>query len=465
MLAALTVVAGSACGKQAATSAEAAATPAPAEVGPNASPPTGPEAAPRTPAETEPDARTAAPPSTPNAFYAAGTPTFVLGTAGDDPDDRAIAAQVELVRGLFEGATAIADTSFDPAAGPDAWPDRPVLYGRPDQNAALATVAEGLPFRLEADGLTIAGVRFGGPGIRLIAAVPAHDPRGARPGHPAFLLYAGTGPSGIAEINGVFHGNEPILVADVFGRLATGRWVRDAAGEWSASLDRSRTRRIAWRAVERPAGPTTVTFRFPAMLDPNPGEEATITACLAGIATVLDRLAIADPVPLDVYVHPDRRSKESLTGDAGDGHAVPSSRALHVIAAPPEALEPLVAHEATHVLGYEAWGPVATSLIGEGLAVWASGAYGGVPLSEWAGRIRSIPDPVAWMGPAFRRLPEAETYPAAGLLVQGIVFAVGIDAFRDHLLGATAETWVEACGRAGTTPEALRAAWKGATAN
>lgn len=55
-------------------------------------------------------------------------------------------------------------------------------------------------------------------------------------------------------------------------------------------------------------------------------------------------------------------------------------------------------------------------------------------------------------------MPEAETCPFGGMLVTVAIELVGLDAVRDHLFGATAETWADACKAAGTTAEALDAA-------
>jgi hypothetical protein len=144
-----------------------------------------------------------------------------------------------------------------------------------------------------------------------------------------------------------------------------------------------------------------------------------------------------------------------LTGNEGDGHAVPMARTLHVLRNDPSGLERLLAHEATHVLAYEGWGPAGTVLLGEGLAVHVSGQYGGTTLDEWALRLDATPSITELLGPSFRKRPEAETYPVAGLLVGAAIEQVGIDRVRAHLYGATAQGWAEACERAGTSADAL----------
>jgi hypothetical protein len=410
------------CGKK-----EEAAAPAPAPV-----PPAAPEPAPAT---------------TPNELLQRGTPTFVIGTAGDARADRAVRAQVELIRALlFPDASVVEDTAV--AAG--TWPDHPLVYGGPHVNHALAGMS--LPFALTENSLELGGERFEGEGIALITLVPAAAD------HPAFLLYAGTGMPGVAEINAVKHGPDPIVVADAFGVVTTGRW------ESGKAMLAPRARRLAWRLVERPlpgvagAAGAVVRFAFPEQLPPASDEAAVIDAGMRGLGTAISKLAIERPVSLTFYVYPDRRSKMSITGDAGDGHAVLAARALHVVTAPANAIEGLVAHEGTHVLAYEAWGPAGTSLVGEGLAVWASGRYAGTRLDQWKATLRD-PAPIAeLLGPAFRKLPENRTYPVAGLLVEAAIAQVGLAGVRDHLLGATGATWDAACAAAGTSTERLQRA-------
>ncbi|MBK9031059.1 MAG: hypothetical protein IPL61_06945 [Myxococcales bacterium] len=392
---------------------------------------------------------------TPDELLARGTPTLVVGTLGDDAADRAIVLQAERVRELFAGAAIVPDTSIDLAAGPSGWPPNPILYGGAQVNAVVAALGDELPLHVDAERIVVGGETYAGVGERVIAVVPADAT------HPAFLLYAGTGTPGVAEINSIRHGGEPLLLADVHGRLQTGTWVRGADGEVTATLA-ARARRIAWRTVDRAVAGATVRVAFPAQLAAAPDEAAVVDAIARGSARAAERLQVAAPPAMTIYVYPDRRSKETLTGDPGDGHAVASGAALHVIRfdpAPDGGLERLVTHEATHAITGQLWGPAGSGLIGEGIAVWASGQYGGRALADWQ-HTRGDRPPVAALLPmkAFRARPEADTYPLGGLLVTIAVERVGLDAVRDHLFGATAETWADACRTAGTTAEALDAA-------
>lgn len=411
----------------------------------DASPPAPPPDAPAPPEPPPPPTNT-----TINEFYARGTPTFIVGTAGDDAADRGIAAQVELIRGtVFPSATVVADTTIP--TDPSAWPSNPVVYGGPHVNALLARLE--LPVSLAPGRLELGGVSFEGDGYQLIAAIPAG------PHNPEFLLYAGTGTPGVAEINAVKHGGEGILIIDAFGRLQTGTWTSGSAGI-EAKLDES-ARRIAWRFVERESGPVRVEIGFPEQLPAASDEAAVIDALARGITRASEQLQVSAPTSLRVYVHPDPGSKKSLTGFEGDGHAVAMAATLHVLTHDPSdggPLELLVAHEATHVLAHASWGAAGMPLLGEGLAVHVAGQYGGVKLETWARKIKNAPTIAELLGPGFRKRPEAETYPIAGLLVRAAIDHVGLDNTRTHLYGATPQTWAEACERAGTSASALEQA-------
>ncbi len=154
-----------------------------------------------------------APSSTPNDFFKRGTPTFIVGTAGGEQADRAIRAQAGMVRDLlFPGANLIEDSAVDVGKGPPAWPANPVLYGGPHVNHVLAKLVASLPFRMERGKMALGDQVFAGDEYRLITLVPSRAADKEGPGHPEFLLYAGTGTPGVAEINGVGNvGGDPIL--------------------------------------------------------------------------------------------------------------------------------------------------------------------------------------------------------------------------------------------------------------
>src|SRR5688572_6897813 len=128
-------------------------------------------------------------------------------------------------------------------------------------------------------------------------------------------------------------------------------------------------------------------------------------------------------------------------------------------------LENLVAHEATHVLAAVRLAPAGSVLLGEGLAVWVSGQYGGKTLEEWRG---ALAEPVAsvaeLLGPRFRALPEATSYPLAGILVETLVAELGRERVLDTLYPATAATWDAACERAGTSAARVETAFRAALA-
>jgi len=391
-------------------------------------------------------------PKTPNDLYERGTPTFVRGTAGDDATDVAIAAQVELIRGmLFPDAEVLEDNQVDPERGPAAWPKNPVLYGGQHVNDLLARLP-GLPFGFEPGKLRVGTRTFVGDEYRLIALVPRTER------WPAFVVYAGAATPGVAEINGVQHGPQTLLVIDRFGPLIDGYWQLGHSGKLEPRWGRPKNR-VSWRtAVE---ASVTVAWADVEGLEPDLAAETKQSiACVQGAGRAAGRLGLKEPAAIAIYVYPDRGSKTSITSNRGDGHADLVSRTLHVLPAG-DALEDLVAHEATHVLAYHAFGATRSPLLGEGLAVWASGRYAGRDLEAWKQDVpAAVPAVKHLLGGTFRKLPEQVSYPLAGIFVATLVEAVGLETFSAQLYPSGPDDWEAACERAGTTAADLEAAFR-----
>ncbi|MCA9513843.1 MAG: hypothetical protein KC635_02770 [Myxococcales bacterium] len=403
---------------------------------------------------------------TPNALYARGTPTFIVGTTGDELARRTIGGQVTLLRAmLFPTAAVVPDASVDVAAGPAAWPPNPVVFGGPGQNSVAQRLAADLPFAEAGGALVIGDERLVGDGYAVTAAIPGRrEAASDAPAHPAFVLYAGTGPLAVAEINARARGDEPLTVCDAFGRL-TGGTLEDGGRR---AVLAPRAERPDFRAVTRPLPGVdgqlrggAVTFHLLAGAPPDDDEAAWLDAVTNGFVRAVTALDLFAPPAVDVYVYPDEAEKARVTGRGGAGHAVPAAGALHMVRYPLErGAVALAAHEGTHLLAAAAWGPPGTPAMGEGLAVWVSGGYGGERLDDLAARVETRPPAEDLLGPGFRALPEAEAYPLAGLLVAAAVVRVGVDGLRDELYGATAETWGDACRRAGISDGALDVAYR-----
>ncbi len=409
-------------------------------------------------------------PSTPNEFYAAGTPTFIVGTAGDERSDRAIRTHVEWIRAtFFPTAQIVDDRSIDLTKGLEAWPKNPVLYGGPHVNSVLAAISSQLPFSMKAGELTIGLDEMDDEGeLALITVVPARGPTIAGPGYPAFLLYAGTGTPGIEEINAIGGSAEALFVADAFGQFIIGDWVQGPD-----RITKPRFKIAHEREALEHDGPKPVTATLEGAAPAPKGKSATVTmmsfagnleaelapqkeAIMRGLGTAVKKLGVFEPTPLTVYLYPTSEKKKKMTRNGGDGHAVPFARTLHVVAVEPKALERLVAHEGTHVIAAKAWGPAGSGLWGEGLAVWVAGGYQGVSLDEWKTKMTKKSSVETLLGKAFLSMPEQEKYPQAGLFAAAAIKEVGIEKVRDHLYGANVLSWAEACKRAGTTPEKLQ---------
>ncbi len=57
-------------------------------------------------------------------------------------------------------------------------------------------------------------------------------------------------------------------------------------------------------------------------------------------------------------------------------------------------------------------------------------------------------------------MPESQSYPLGGILVEVAVEKLGLAKVRQHLYGATASTWEAACKESGTTAQELEAAFR-----
>lgn len=390
----------------------------------------------------------------PQAYFSGGTPTFVVGTTGSEACTRANRGQVRFLAGsFFPDAKVVDDKDVDD----EAWPEHAVLYGAPHCHGLLEDLA--LPFTMSEHALQIGGRTYNGPGVQLVTVLPAREGDG---GHPEFLLYAGTGQHGTAEINALGATNQVIAVGDAHGLRATGRWVRDEAGRTVAELGKD-ARRVEWRTretkVDTPSGPIEITAKFVAFVDPAKDEDEVIAAVERGVGTLVTRGGLKGPAKLDVYVYPDVRSKQSLTGKLGDGHATPAAHALHIVADAPRVpnLPPLVAHETTHVLLRAQWGAPGTALLGEGIAVWVAGQYAGTEVADLTAKtkMRPVPD---LLGKGSFETDEADRYAFGALLADVAIETVGLQKTIAHLYPATPATWADACKAAGTSAEALEAA-------
>jgi hypothetical protein len=107
------------------------------------------------------------------------------------------------------------------------------------------------------------------------------------------------------------------------------------------------------------------------------------------------------------------------------------------------------------VFTQQAWSPPGTAMLGEGLAVWVSGQYGGVELPDWKQKLTKRAPLTSLLGKEFRQLPEQETYPVAGLVTGAIIDRVGLAKLRETVWPATPESWQAACARVGLSMEAL----------
>jgi hypothetical protein len=71
---------------------------------------------------------------------------------------------------------------------------------------------------------------------------------------------------------------------------------------------------------------------------------------------------------------------------------------------------------------------------------------------------QTVPPVADLLGKSSRQMPERQSYPLAGILVDVAVEKLDIAKVRQHLYGATTSTWESACKEAGTTPQELETA-------
>jgi hypothetical protein len=259
-------------------------------------------------------------------------------------------------------------------------------------------------------------------------------------------------------------------VGDAFGALIRGDWRQDGSAgavrpvfrvsQEREDLEHNTSTSVTLKGTKASSQVELWSIRSGPGTDDAPFRAAVLRGLEASVA----KLGIESPPKIEVFLYPSHTIKAKLTGNKGDGHAVPYARALHMVKFSPEpggALERLAAHEATHVLAHEAWGPPGSAFVGEGLAVWVAGTYGGTPLDAWKTKLKQHAPVKELLGPSFFRVPEAESYPQAGLFVATAVREIGLAKVRDHLYAATPAGWEAACTAAGTTGAKLEAAATG----
>lgn len=408
------------------------------------------------------------PAQTPNTFYSAGQPSFILGTQGDVLCDRSVNGQARFIRQLFfPEAPVFEDHRIQVTKGAKAWPKRPIVYGGPHVNLVLRQLSTSLPFQMEAGKLTIGGQVFEGDEYRLITVVPARVADEHGPGYPEFLLFAGTGSPGITEINALHHGAQPILIADRFGPYVAGEWRTEPNGRMRAMLNPKTAPRRSWQhfqADNSDISTEEVHFYFPETIRSSDYQQAAIDACLKGVRSSLEKLHLKKSGPLHVYFYASYQDKAQITGKRGDGHADAATRCIHVIAQHKtklQALQNLIAHESTHVVSHYFWGPPGSSFLGEGLAVWAAGGYGGQSLRVWQNGVFSDPPPLeSLLGRGFRQYPEQMSYPLAGCFVEVAMEQIGLEKFKSHIWPALPSQWNEVCQSVGTSMPSLEKSWR-----
>ncbi len=143
------------------------------------------------------------------------------------------------------------------------------------------------------------------------------------------------------------------------------------------------------------------------------------------VSDVAALLGVPDEGTFHYWKLPDNATKGRLTGDAGNAHTDGTTNIWSIW--------PVDRHEIVHVLS-RSWGPAGSALLGEGLAVWASGTWQGANVRAYAKKLVAektwIPlDRIVESG-AFRKAPDLQTYAIGGALVEWVIETRGRDVLR-----------------------------------
>jgi hypothetical protein len=148
----------------------------------------------------------------------------------------------------------------------------------------------------------------------------------------------------------------------------------------------------------------------------------------------LEAAELIDVEPLDVpiraYLYTTRDLKTEITGVSGNAHANYLNVETHHLYG--EGVDATGSHEAVHVLAWHRIGDTNTTLMGEGLAVWAGQQWWGEPLDYWAETYldgEEIP-PLEELIEDFWSYDDGVTYPLAGHFVGFLVDTWGTDMMK-----------------------------------
>ncbi len=153
-------------------------------------------------------------------------------------------------------------------------------------------------------------------------------------------------------------------------------------------------------------------------------------------------LGLEYPDKIAFYKYTSNERKGEVTGNRGNAHV--EGAEIHSIFWSDR-------HEVVHVLLNEKLGPTSTALLGEGIAVYLSGAWQGKPVHSFArslkadGRLLPIAELVDLR--RFRALPELVTYGESGSFVGFLVERWGMKKFKALYVLPAAEDPVKALPR------------------
>jgi hypothetical protein len=149
---------------------------------------------------------------------------------------------------------------------------------------------------------------------------------------------------------------------------------------------------------------------------------------------------ITDPKRIDYFVYPSFGEKRRITDVGTIAHRVEWANAIHVAWA--DGVETTLTREVTNLRGAQKFGNVYSSLIRDGLAIYAGGEWGAMPLAQAGEDLRArrvlpplevLVDPVRYVGVNMKL-----SQPAAGAFVAFFAAEKGLPALRE-IYAATTE--------------------------
>lgn len=303
-----------------------------------------------------------------------------------------------------------------------------LILGSPKDNPLLLELNGHLPVWFEDDSFTFGGYRYTerGHGLGLIHPSPWAQGRHV-------VLFAGNSHAGSFATTTVHTGASDYVTVRGWGtEQQRGFFCRDGE-RWGFLATRDSDQRAAWDAwaagLQRFEGPSHL-FMFEEDSPAARNIEGLAEAEEQELQRVLELLQVEPlTLPIKTFYYSTNALKETHTGDPGNAQANTLNLEVHEVFGQVNAAG---VHEDTHVVAWHRLGHTHNALLGEGLAVWASGGWHSETLDHWASLHRDsgeLPTLTAMLAD-FRSIPDLVGYPSAGHFVQFVHDRWGLNTLK-----------------------------------